>query len=94
MPRQLQVADDLGPKQRDDVAEDGEPEAREDLLGDRGAAQHVALLEDERLQAGPREVGGADQAVVATADDDRVVRPGHPVSSSRAPEGAPTIQPA
>ena len=70
---QLEVADDLGPQQADDVAEDREPEAREDLLGDRRAAEDVALLEDERLQPGAGEVGGADQAVVAAADDDRVV---------------------
>ena len=71
--RQLELADDLGPEQRDDVREDREPEAREELLGDRGAAEDVALLEDERLQPGPGQVGGADEPVVAAADDDRVV---------------------
>ena len=70
---QVQLADDLGPEQADDVREDREAEAREDLLGHRGAAEDVALLEDERLEAGPREVRRADQAVVAAADDDRVV---------------------
>ena len=44
------------------------------LLGDRGAADEVAALEDEHLQAGLGEVGAVDQAVVAAADDDRVVR--------------------
>ena len=73
MLRQLELADDLGAEQADDVARDAEPEAGEDLLGDRGAAEHVALLEDERLQAGPGEVGGADEPVVTAADDDRVV---------------------
>ena len=33
----------------------------------------VACLDEQRAQAGPGEVGGADQAVVAGADDDRVV---------------------
>ena len=71
--RQLELADDLRAEQADDVAGDAEPEAREDLLGDRRAAEDVALLEDDRPQAGAGEVGGADEAVVATADDDRVV---------------------
>ena len=68
-----EVADDLRPQQADDVASDAEAEAGEDLLGDRGATEDVAPLEDEGPQAGPGEVRGADQAVVATADDDGVV---------------------
>ena len=62
-----------------DVREDREPEAREQLLGDGRAAQDVALLEDERLHPGPGQVRGADQAVVAAADDDRVVALGQPL---------------
>ena len=93
VPRQLEVADDLGPEQRDDVAEDREAEAREELLGHRGAAQDVALLEDEGLHAGAGEIGGADQAVVAAADDDRVVGLGHCSLLGRARDGA-VIQPA
>ena len=62
-----------GPEQADDVAEDREAEAREELLGDGGAAEHVALLEDEGLQPGAGEVGRADEAVVAATDDDGVV---------------------
>ena len=80
---ELELADDLGPQQAHDVARDAEPEAREDLLGDRGAAEDVALLEDERAQAGPGEVGGADEAVVAAADDHRVVALGHEPPPSR-----------
>jgi hypothetical protein len=77
--RELQVADDLRPQQRHDVAEDAEAEAWEQLLGDRCAAEHGPLLDDEGLQAGAGEVGRADQAVVAAADDDRVVALGHPL---------------
>ena len=62
-----------GPEQAHDVAEDREAEAREDLLGDGGAAEDVALLEDEGLHPGAGEVGRADEAVVAATDDDRVV---------------------
>ena len=76
MLRQLEVADDLGAEQAHDIAEDREAEAREELLGDRRAAEHVALLEDEGPQAGAGEVGRAHEAVVAAADDDRVVGTG------------------
>ena len=34
---------------------------------------HVPPLEHEHLAAGARQVGGSGQAVVAAADDDRVV---------------------
>ena len=46
-----------------------------ELLGDRGAADEMAPLEDQGLQAGLREIGAVDEAVVAAADDDRVVGP-------------------
>ena len=77
MPGQLQLAHDLRPQQRDDVRGDAEPEAGDDLLGDRGAAQHVSALEHDHPHAGARQVGGGHQAVVATADHDRVVVLGH-----------------
>ena len=71
-----------------------EAEARDDLLGDGRAAEHVAPLEHEHAPAGPGEVGGADQAVVAAADHDRVVALGHQLphpaqgSSRTLPEAA------
>ena len=73
MARQVELADDLRPQQRHDVRADRELEAGEDLLGDRGAAEHVPALEHEHLAARARQVGGAGQPVVAAADDDRVV---------------------
>jgi hypothetical protein len=76
--RELQVANDLGAQQGHDVREDAEAEAREQLLGDGRAAQDLALFEDESLQSGASEVCRADQAVVAAADDDRVVALRHP----------------
>ena len=63
-------------------------EAGMQLLGDRGAADQLAPLEDQGPQAGLREVGAVDEAVVAAADDDRVVldvlrlRHGHAVFRS------------
>ena len=73
VPGQVELADDLGPQQRDDVGADRELEAREDLLGDRGAAEHVPPLEHEHLAPRAGEIGGVDEAVVAAADDDDVV---------------------
>ena len=77
---QVQVPDDLRPQQADDVAGDREAEARDDLLGDGGAAQDVPALQDQRLEPGPRQVRGGDEAVVPSADDHRVValRHAHP----------------
>ncbi len=77
MARQLEVADDLWPEERHDVREDAESEPGEQLLGDRRAAEDVTLLEDHSLHPGPGQVGGADEPVVAAADDHRVVALGH-----------------
>ena len=74
---QVELADDLGPQQRDHVRADGELEAGEDLLGHRRSAQHVPALEHEHLAPGAGQVGGVHEAVVAAADDDRVVPLGH-----------------
>ncbi len=81
---QLEVADDLRPKQAHDVREDREPEAREDLLGHGRATEHVAPFEDERPQPGPGEVGGADEAVVPATDHDGVVGLGHGIGPPKA----------
>ena len=48
----------------------------ERLLQRARAAEPLAALQDEHRLAGLRQVGGARQAVVATADDDHVPRPG------------------
>jgi hypothetical protein len=73
VPRQVQLADDLGAQQRDDVRRDGVLEAGIDLLGDRRAAEHVAPLEHEHLAARAGEIRRIDEPVVAAADDDDVV---------------------
>ena len=73
MARQVELADDLGPQQRDDVRADRELEAREDLFGDGRAAEHVPPLEHEHLAPRAREIGRVHEAVVAAADDDDVV---------------------
>lgn len=46
--------------------------ARPDFFGDRAPAHQFALFEHQNFAAGPREVGGANQSIVAGADDDDV----------------------
>ena len=60
-----QVADHLGVQQADRVARGRVAEARMELLGDGGAADDTAPLDDAHLEAGSGEVAGAGQAVVA-----------------------------
>ena len=55
----------------------------EDLFGDRGAADDVPALEDQHFAAGARQVRGGGQAVVARADDDRVVLRRHSGTCTR-----------
>ena len=69
---QLEIMDDVGAQQAERVRERGEVEPGDQLLGDRRAADDVAPLDDQRLQARLGEVRAVDQAVVAAADDDRV----------------------
>ena len=86
---ELQVLDDLRPEERERVRERREPEAGTQLLGDGGAADEVAPLEDQGPQARLREVGAVDEAVVAAADDDGVVGPvGARRRASRSSAGA------
>src|SRR5579863_7756259 len=78
--RQVELADDLGPKQGDDIGADGKLEAGKHLFGDRRAAQHVPALEHQNLLPGARQIRGVDQTVVSATDDDRVVRGAHEIS--------------
>ena len=56
------------------------------LFGDGGAAEHVPPLEHEHLASRAGEVGGAGQAVVPAADDDRVVTHGRIIVPSPKPQ--------
>jgi hypothetical protein len=40
-----------------------------EFLGDRGTADHGALLQDRYLQPRSGQVGGADQAIVTATDN-------------------------
>src|ERR1700681_3478726 len=66
---QLQLADDLRIKQRDRVGRHRIAESRMKFLGDRRAADHRTSLEQRDLESGRGQVRGADQAVMAAADD-------------------------
>ena len=84
--RQIQLADDFGAQQRDDVRRDGEFEAGKDLFGDGGPAEHVTALEDEHLAARAGEIRGVDEPVMSAADDDDVVVHSSLKAGSRKPE--------
>ena len=69
---QAQLAEDLRVQQAHGVAGGGVAKARVELLGHRRAAGDPAPLEQGHLQARPREVRRAGQAVVAGPDDRHV----------------------
>ena len=76
---EIEVADDLGAQQADHVGSGRAAVAGRDLLGDCGAADHVAALEHKRPQPALGEVGRRGQPIVAAADDDGVVVGRHPL---------------
>ena len=65
--------DDLGIEQADGVARRAVAVAGQELLGDGGAADIGRRLQDGDLEALLGQIISAGQAVVAGADDDRVV---------------------
>jgi hypothetical protein len=73
VPLQLQVADDLRVEQANGVAGGAVAEAGQELVGDGRAADIGRRLQDGDLQPLPGQIISAGQAVVASADDDRVV---------------------
>ena len=73
VPLELEVADDLGLEQADGVARRRVAETGQELVGDRGPADIAAASRIATL-APSGEIISAGQAVVAGADDDRVVQ--------------------
>ena len=72
------VSDDTRTKTSQAVGGNRRPHARGDLLRRQCAARPAAAFENECAQPGLRQVARRHQAVVAGADDDRVVSlPGH-----------------
>ena len=76
---EVQVGHQLLRHQADQVGVAREPggQAGEGLDGHRRAAGVLEALEHHDGEAGPREVGGAHQGVVAAADHDDVIAVGH-----------------
>src|ERR1043166_8248316 len=75
--RQVKLANDLRPQERDHVRADRELEARKDFFSDRRAAEHVPTLKNQNALAGARQVRRVHQPVVPAADDDGVVSSVH-----------------
>ncbi len=65
---QIQIGNDPRLQQRDRIGGDRIAEAGMELFGDRRPAQHPAPFQHGHLQSGPRQVGGAGQAIVAPAN--------------------------
>src|SRR6187551_452237 len=80
VPLQFHVADDLGLQQADGVARRRIPEARQELVGNRCAADFVRRFQYGDLHPLAGQVEGAGEAIVAGADDDRIL--GHRISTS------------
>ena len=83
MPGQRHIVDHLGIEQRDGVRSHRVAKTRMELLGHRGAADDAAALEQRHLQPGAGQVPGADQAVMAGADDDCVAHLASPGACKR-----------
>ena len=69
---QLQVGDDLRVEQAHRVGRDRIAEAGVKFFRHRGAADHLAALDDFYAQSGHREISRAGEAIVPRADDDNV----------------------
>ena len=83
---QPQVADDFRGQQAHGVTRRGVAESRVEFLRHGGAADDGAAFQHAHAQARPGQVAGANQTVMATADDDDIGRgPGrhHRISSGR-----------
>src|SRR5208282_2013702 len=69
----FEVANDLGPQQRDHIRAHGKLEAGKNFVGASRAAEDVAAFEDQHFPSRFRQIGGVDEAVVASSNHDYVV---------------------
>lgn len=84
-----ELADDARSQQAADVARRRDLEAGPRFFRHAGAAEHVATLEHQDLEARPGQVRRGDQPVVAGTDHDDVVRGGgHGDALTVTPPGA------
>jgi len=78
---QFEIADDRRVQKRDGIGGGGIAEARMKFLGGRRAAHLRPALEHRDFEAGHREIGGGDEAVMPAADDNDVRHQGQRSSS-------------
>src|SRR5882672_4993850 len=71
--RQIELANNLGPKEGYDVGTNRELETGKNFLCYRGAAQHVASLEHQHTFTCACKISGIHQTVVPATNDDDVV---------------------
>src|SRR3546814_1745276 len=71
--RQVEVAHYLRPQQAADVGAVGVGPAEIELAAGRGAADVVAALQRQGLEAASRQVAGSGEAVVAGTHDNNVI---------------------
>ncbi len=72
MPGELELLGDARQERPRRVEHGGAAKPGVNFLGHRAPAHDVARLEHQRLDAGAREHGRRDQAIVAGSDDDDV----------------------
>src|SRR5271156_5106526 len=70
---EIQIANNRGPQHARDIRSGGGAAARRDFFRDAAAAHNFAALYDERRKSGARKIRRGRQAVVARADDNRII---------------------
>ena len=70
---EIEIANNRGPQHARDIRSGGGATARRDFFRDAAAAHNFAALHDERGKSRARKICGGRQAVVARADDDRII---------------------
>jgi len=74
---EIQLTNDFGAEERDDVRTFGEEKAGDDFFGNGGTAEDAAAFEDDHFFTGFGQVGGVDEAIVTASDDDYIVELRH-----------------
>src|ERR1700674_2976529 len=69
----VEIANDLGSQQRDDIRANGKLKAGKNFLRASRASENVAALEHEHFLARFRQIGGVGEAVMASPNHNRVV---------------------
>ena len=70
---EIEIANNRGAQHAGDIRSGGSAAARRDFFGDAAAAHNFAAFQNERGKSGARKISGGRQAVVARADDNRII---------------------